>query len=147
MSKFDQRARPHLEALLEPGEELRGVLAATRQSMFRGQLLAVGVTDRRLILQSLGRHIEPKDAPIALGPDDLAEAKVQGVNGGWWTPTSAIMDRAASRVDLRTAEGEKMKLMLMNGDGPGPLAGLGGGEGQRTGVEELCRWLARSLER
>jgi hypothetical protein len=57
------------------------------------------------------------------------------------------LDRAASRVDLRTADGEKMKLMLMSGEGPGPLAGLGGGEEQRASVEELCRWLAISLER
>ena len=147
MSKFDQRARPHLEALLEPGEELRGVLAATRQSAFRGQLLAIAVTDRRLILQSLDRRIGPKDPPVVLGPDDVAEAKVQGVSGGWWTPTSEIMDRAASRVDLRSAGGQKLKLMMMRGDAPGPLAGLGGGEEQLTGVEELCRWLARSLER
>ena len=147
MSKFDRLARPHIEALLEPEEELRGVLAATKQSAFRGRLLAVGVTDRRLILQALDRRIQPKDPPVSLECDDIAEAKVQGVSGGWWTPTSAIMDRAASRVDLRTAEGEKLKLMMMGGEGPGPLAGLGGGEEQRAGVEELCRWLAISLER
>ena len=146
MSAFEQRARPHLEALLEPGEELRGVLAATQQSAFRGRLLAVGVTDRRLILQGLDRHIEPKDEPLVLEPGDLAEATVQGVSGGWWTPTSAIMDRAAARVDLRTEAGTKLKLMMMSGEGPGPLAGLGGGELQQAGVEELCGWLARSLE-
>lgn len=146
MSKFDQLARPHLEALLEPGEQLLGMLAATQQSMFKGRLVAVGVTDRRLVVQGLDRHIDPKGEPLSLRPGDVAGAKVQGVSGGWWTPTSAIMDSAASRVDLQTAEGQRLKLMLMRGDGPGPLADLGGGEQQRAGAEELCRWLAGNLE-
>ena len=121
------------------------MLAATRQSAFRGQLLAVGVTDRRLILQALDRQIEPKDPPLVLEPADIAAAKAQGAGGGWWTPTSEIMDRVASRIDLRTADGQKLKLMMMSGEGPGPLAGLGGGEEQRVGVEQLCGWLAESL--
>ena len=146
MSEFDRRARPHLEALLEPGERVLGLLAATQQSLFKGRLVAVGVTDRRLVVQGLDRHIEPKGDPLSLGPGDVARAKVQGVSGGWWTPTSAVMDSAAARVDLRTAEGRQLKLMLMRGEGPGPLAGLGGGDEQRAGVEELCRWLAGSLE-
>jgi hypothetical protein len=50
---FEARVRSHLESHLESGEELRGVAAATYQKTFSGSLYAVGVTDRRLLLQPL----------------------------------------------------------------------------------------------
>lgn len=49
--------------------------------------------------------------------------------------SAAIMDGAAVSLKLRTTDGEKLKLMLMRATGP--LAGLGGGETQRQGVEPL----------
>lgn len=50
MADFDSRARPHIEKLLDPGESLLEIVAATHQKTFSGQLYAIGVTDRRLIL-------------------------------------------------------------------------------------------------
>ena len=142
MSKFHDRARPHLEALLEPGEELRGFAAATRQGMFKGSLVAVAATDRRLIVLPLDRKIEPKDEPISIRPEQLASAKAGDASGGWWTPTSEIMDRAAARLQIKTTDGDRLKLMMMRGEGPGPLADLGGGEDQQAGMQALSAWFS-----
>lgn len=49
----DSNYRPHLKAQLEGGEELRGICIASQQkSMFKGGAVALGVTDRRLLVQS-----------------------------------------------------------------------------------------------
>ena len=42
---------PHIEALLAPGESLQGWVIATEQSTFSGNMVVLGVTDQRLILQ------------------------------------------------------------------------------------------------
>lgn len=72
MSKFHDKARPHVEAVLEPDEELRGFVAATQQSLFKGRLVALGVTDRRLIVVPLNRRIEPDGDPISITPERIA---------------------------------------------------------------------------
>jgi hypothetical protein len=43
------------------------------------------------------------------------------------------------RLEIRTTAGEKLKLMLMRGQGK-ILGGLGGGESQRQGLEALAGW-------
>jgi hypothetical protein len=50
------------------------------------------------------------------------------------------MDKASVALKLRTTDGQKLKLMMMRGDGP--LGGLGGGETQRQGVQALGEWFA-----
>ena len=142
MSEFHDRVRPRLEALLEPEEQLRGFVAATRQSTFKGHLVAVAATDRRLILLPLDRKIEPKGDPTSILPQQVAEAKAGGAGGGWAEPTLAVMDSAAARLQIKTTGGEKIKLMMMRGTGPGPLATLGGGELQQDGVEALAAWFS-----
>ena len=52
------------------------------------------------------------------------------------------MDSAAAELKIKTTGGEKLKLMMMRGEGPGPLAGLGGGEDQRLGMEAISGWFA-----
>ena len=49
--------------------------------------------------------------------------------------------RVGDRADLRTADGEKTKLMMMKGTGM--LGGLGGGDSQRDGVVALAEWMGR----
>ncbi len=142
MSKFHELVRPHLESLLEPGEELRGFVAANQQGLFKGRMVALASTDRRLIVLPLDRHIEPKGEAISLPPERVADAKAGGVSGGWWTETSAIMDRAAARLEIKTTDGEKLKLMMMRGTGPGPLDELGGGEDQQDGMRALAVWFS-----
>jgi hypothetical protein len=55
---FASRARPALEALLAPGETPDGIVVATHQKTFSGSLYAVGVTDRRVLLQ-IGNALPP----------------------------------------------------------------------------------------
>jgi hypothetical protein len=57
---FHTKVRPHLEQLLEPGETLEDFCAATQQSAFRGGMVALAVTDRRLVVQPLDRRATPK---------------------------------------------------------------------------------------
>ncbi len=58
------------------------------------------------------------------------------------TVSAAVMDGAAVTLKVKATDGEKLKLILMRGIGP--LGGLGGGEGQREGVEALADWLAEN---
>ena len=106
--------------------------------MFKGRQVAIGVTDARLIVQGMTRRFEPDGEPISLPPERIADASAEGAGGGWAQVSAAIMDQAAVTLKLRTADGEKLKLMMMRGTGP--LGGLGGGEEQRLGVEALGAW-------
>ncbi len=49
------------------------------------------------------------------------------------------MDRAAIKLTLKLADGEKLRLMMMRGEGR-----LGGGESQKRGVQALAAWFDRS---
>jgi hypothetical protein len=140
LANLGSKYRPGLEAQLESGEELRGLCVASQQkSMFKGGAVAIGVTDRRLLIQPLGRRGDP-DGPLeAIAPEQVASAKAGGAGGGWWTVTTGILDHAAVRLEIKTTDGEKLKLMLMRGEGK-LLGGLGGGESQRLGLEALADW-------
>jgi hypothetical protein len=143
MPDFAETAGPLIEELLAPDESLRGVVAATQQKTFSGSLYAVGVTDRRLILQRLGRRLEPKGEPELVTPEALASAHAAGAGGGWWTAPTAILDQTAIALRLETTGGSKLKLQMMRGEGL--LGGLGGGESQRAGIEALAAWLRAAL--
>jgi hypothetical protein len=138
MADFTAVMRPHLEGALESGETLEGVCAAAQQSTFKGRALALGVTDRRLMLLPLDRRGKPTGEVIPLSPDDIAAADAQGAGGGWAEVGPAILDAAAVTLRLRTTSGDKYKLNLMRGTGI--LGKLGGGEGQREGMDALGRW-------
>ena len=142
MADLDAKLRGLVEPLLEPGEELRGVCVATQQSLFKGRQVAIGVSDRRLLVQPVNRRFEPAGEPLSLPPERIAGASVDGAGGGWMNVSAAIMDAAAVTLKLRTAEGEKLKLTMM--DATGPLGGLGGGETQRQGVAALGSWFAQN---
>lgn len=129
-----------LEPLLEPGEELRGACVASQVGIFKGRQVAIGATERRLIVQGMNRRFEPDGEPISLPPERLASAKAEGAGGGWPTIGAAVMDGVSVTLKLRTSDGEKLKLMLMRASGP--LESLGGGEAQRQGVEALGAWFA-----
>ena len=53
--------------------------------------------------------------------------------------TTGILDHAAVRLEVKKAEGEKLRVMLMRGEGK-LLGRLGGGEAQRKGLEALAGW-------
>ena len=138
MADLDAKLRAAVAPLLQPGEELRGVCVATQQSLFKGRQVAIGVSDRRLLVQGMNRKFEPDGEPVLLPPEAIAEAAVDGAGNGWLEVGAAILDQVAITLKLRSADGEKLKLTLMHGGGP--LGGLGGGETQRQGVEALGAW-------
>lgn len=103
--------------------------------------MALAVTDRRLIVQPLDRRGEVDGEALSLPEEKIASAEAGGAGGGWATPTAGIADHAAVQLKLRTSDGQKLKLMMMRGEGA-LLGGLGGGEPQRRGIEELGRWFS-----
>ena len=133
-----------LEAELEPGEELLGICPANhRQSAFKGRLVAIGVTERRLLVLGIDRRGNP-DGVESITREQVADADAGGAGGGWPTVEAAIADHTAVSVKIRTADGRKLKLMLMRGEGR--LFGkLGGGESQRQGIAALAGFF-ESLE-
>lgn len=145
MGDFDAKLRPQLESLLGPGEALEGICAASQQKgLFSGGAVALGVTDRRLLVQPLSRRGDPEGEATSLEPGDIVEARAEGAGGGWAEVGAALMDEHAVKLTLKTTAGEKLKLMLMRAEGGGLMAALGGGEGQRRGVEALGRWFERA---
>lgn len=126
--------------VLEPGEALEGTCVATRQGLLSGTAVAVVVTDRRLVIQPVDRRFQPKGDPLSLPPERIATAQAGSGVESWLTAPAAIVDWAAVSLKLRTTDGERMKLMMMRGDGP--LGRLGGGEAQREGAIALFSWLS-----
>jgi hypothetical protein len=143
VADLDSKYRPGLESRLEGGENLRGICAASQQkSLFKGGAAAIGVTDRRLLIQSLDRRGNPVGEPRSITPEQIASAKAGPAGGEWFNVDMAILDHAAVRLEIRTTDGEKLKLMLMRGERR-ILGGLGGGEAQRQGLEALAGWFGR----
>ncbi len=143
MADVEAKYRPHLESLLELGEELRGICVASQQKgLFKGGAVALGVTDRRLLVQPLDRRGDPDGDAGSIAPADVASAKAGGAGGGWWNVPTGILDHAAVRLEIRKTDGEKLKLMMMRGEGK-LLGGLGGGDAQRQGLEALAEWFSR----
>ena len=145
MADLETKYGRHFAGLLESGEEVRGVCVASQQKgMFRGGAVALGVTTRRLIIQPLDRSGNPDGGPLSVLPERVSSAKAGGAGGGWWTVEAGILDHAAVRLQITTTDGEKLKLMLMRGEGK-LLGRLGGGESQRQGLEALAAWF-RTIE-
>jgi hypothetical protein len=137
---LDSKYRPVFADQLEADEELRGVCVASQQkSMFKGGVVAIGVTDSRLLVQPLDRRGEPDGPCQSIAPEQIASAKAGPAGGGWINVDTAILDHAAVRLQIQTTDGEKLKLMLMRGEGK-LLGGLGGGESQRQGLDALAEW-------
>jgi hypothetical protein len=130
------------EQLLAPGETLNGYCVATRRTTFSGGVVAIVVTDKRLVVQPLNRKMEANGDPISLDQQNIAAISAGGGGGGWWTVSAAIMDNVSIDLKIRTANGEKLKLMLMRGEG-GIMGPLGGGETQKQGVQALSQWFAQ----
>jgi hypothetical protein len=143
-SKSD-RYREQLEAgirgLLEPGEDLRGIAAASqKKGVFSTAVVALAVTDRRLIIQPLGRRKGELDGEAqSLTRDQVKKAKADRPGGFADTPSQAIMDGSTIDLKVWTDGGEKLKFQLMHGEGM--FGFLGGGASQRNGVQALLSFL------
>lgn len=147
MPDLETELQPLAESLIDPGETVLGACVASQQSRFKGWMVAVVVTEDRLIIQRLGKSksLEPDGPPLVLTGDDIESARA-GAGGAWGAaPTSSIMDAASVQLKLKTTSGEKLKLMMMSGEGP--LFGtLGGGEIQSTGVQAIGAWFERHAQ-
>jgi hypothetical protein len=142
---FDEKLRPRMETLLDPGETLDGICACSQQKgMFSGGAVALGVAPTRLLVQPLNRRGDPEGEARAISPGDVASAKAEGAGSNWPEIGAAIMDTAAVKLTLKLNDGEKVRLMMMRADGPAALKALGGGESQRRGVQALAAWFQRN---
>jgi hypothetical protein len=139
---FQEVVAPVLEPLLAAGESLEGVVAATRRSTFSGGMVAIGVTNRRLIVQPLTRKHEPGGVAESVTAEDVA-SMWGGVAGSEWWSAEQPVTGAALTIRLRRTDGRKMVLDLMRG-GDGLLGRLGGGEAQEQGVAALAEWMRRA---
>ena len=54
---------------------------------------------------------------LSISPEQVASAKAGPAGGGWINVDMAILDHAAVKLEVRTTDGEKLKLMLMRGEG------------------------------
>jgi hypothetical protein len=141
MGRLEAKLRPPAESVLAPGEELLGCCVATQSGLFKGRMVAIVVSPERLVVQGLTRKFEPDGKPLSLPPERIAEVSAEGGGGGWPEIGAAIMDSASVALKLRTVDGERLKLLLMRGEGP--LGRLGGGEDQLQGVRALGEWFGR----
>ena len=137
---LDAKLRPAAEALLAPGEELRGVCLGTQIGLFKGRQVLLGVINGRLLVRGLNRKFEPIGETLSLRPEQIADASIEGAGGGWVNVGSVIMDSAAVTLKVRTTSGQRLKLTMMRGSGM--LGSLGGGPTQRHGVDALVAWFA-----
>jgi hypothetical protein len=140
LTGLGDRLEPLARSLLDPDEDFRGCCVATQQSLFTGRMVAIVVTDDRLIVQGLTRRFEPAGEPLSLPPSHIADARIVGGGSGWSTVGALILDTVSVRLQLRTTEGAKLALTMMTAEGF--LAGPAGGEFQRAGVDALGRWFA-----
>jgi hypothetical protein len=144
--EFATTVRPAVETQLDAGESLQGLIAATQQKTFSGQLYVIAVTDRRLLLVPLDRWLQPKGDAHSIAAESLASADVDGAGGGgggWWSAPAALLDATALTLRIQTTGGEKFKLRMMKGTGV--LGGLGGGQAQSDGILALAEWMRRNL--
>jgi hypothetical protein len=140
--KLEGKLRPPLERLLEPGEQLVGMCVAVQQTAFRGNQVALGITERRVLVQPLDRRYEPKGDAVTIGPGELAEARADGMGDEWWNAEISLVAGVALTLRLRTTDGTKLKLNMMRG-GDGFVGRMGGGEVQEQGTAALAAWFER----
>ncbi len=142
-SKFEGMIDERLGELLEAGETVRGVAAASQQKgIFSGGVVALAVTDRRLIIQPLDRRGKgPKGEATSIAREEVASAKLGRPGGSWESPSSIIVGQVSIQVKLKTKSGDKFRFMLM--DGSGLFGAMGGGESQAAGADALRVFLDR----
>ena len=140
---FHTQVRPRVEQLLAPGESIEGVCAATQQSAFRGGMVALAVTDRRLLVQPLDRHAQPKGDAVSIPPEELAMFDAVGLGGEWYNAEPSMLENTALTVRVKKTRGQKLKLQMMRGD-DGLLGRLGGGDAQQAGITSLATWVRQN---
>jgi hypothetical protein len=139
--RYREELEQQIRGLLEPDEQLAGIAAASwKKSAFSTAVVAVAVTDRRLLIQPLDRRGRGlKGDGHSLTREQIEKFKVGGGGGFGNSPTSAIMDSSTIDLKLWLSGGEKLKFSLMHGEGM--FGFLGGGAPQQDGVQSLLAFL------
>jgi hypothetical protein len=145
MADFEEKLRPVAGSLVAGGEELLGFCIGTRTGVFKGTQVVIVTTPGRLVIQGMDRKFAPSGDPVSITPDRIAKLSVDGAGGGWASVSAAIMDQHASTLKIRTTDGEKLNLMMMNG-GDGLFGRLGGGQAQEQGVRAIADWIVRHAD-
>jgi hypothetical protein len=140
LADIKEKLWPALSPLLEEGEELEGMVVGSRSGFMSSKFVVVGVTANRLIIQETDRKQNPKGEPTIVGTSELAGSKKGGFGMG--DVSDSIMNATSIKLTVKTASGEKIKLMMAKGGGP--LGKLMGGETQAEGVKALQAWLERN---
>lgn len=142
-SDLEEKLDGHVATLLEPGEKLIGLTAASQQKgMFSGGVVALVVTDRRLIVQPLDRRgREIKGEATSITQPELDKVKISRAGGAFDDPGAVVMSQVAISVKLKTTSGEKFRFSLMDGQGSGLFGGLSGGATQQSAVQALRTFL------
>jgi hypothetical protein len=140
VADIEEKLRPVLEPLLEEGETLEGMVVGSQSGFMSSKFVVVGITANRLIVQETDRKQNAKGEPTIVGAQDLAGSKRGGFGMG--DLQSSIMNATSIRLTVKTASGQKLKLMMAKGGGP--LGRLMGGETQEQGVKALQAWLERN---
>lgn len=140
MADIGEKLRPVLEPLLEEGERLEGMCVGSQSGFLSGKFVVIGVTDRRLIVQETDRKQRPKGEPTIVSATEFAGSRESGFGAN--PVTSSIMEKTSIKLTVKTASGDKLKLMMARGGGP--LGGLMGGSTQAQGVDALQAWMTRN---
>jgi hypothetical protein len=131
MADLAGKLEPVARALLAPGESLVGCCVATWQRTFSGGMVAIAVTNGRIIVQKVDRRFGPSGDPVSLPPARIARALVTNGVGGSVSIPSLIMDAVSVTVDITDIDGLRLRLMLMGS----------GGEIQHDGITALLAYL------
>jgi hypothetical protein len=142
MADIGEKIGPVIEAVIEPGETLEGMCVGSQAGLISGKFVVIAVTDKRLIVQETSRKQEPKGDPVSIPAADVARSSVGGAGGWGGDLQSSIMNKTSLTIKVKTASGQKLKLMVARGGGP--LGGLMGGPTQENGVRAVSDWLARN---
>lgn len=122
----DDRLRKAVAPAVPAGETLIGVVLANHQKTFSAKLYALGVTERHLVLQPVGRSIEPSSPAVVLAQHEIEVGNIFNEGAG-------IGGLGQKGQEIRFgARGEQYKLMTLGGNvlenslaSDGQLGGLG----------------------
>lgn len=144
---FPSLVRPILEMHLAPGEPLEGIAAATQRKGLGSQVVAIGVTDLRLVIQALDSQTRAKGEVLILTHESLESIDLTGAPDGWRRLPRALVNGNARTLVVRLHDGHHLTLILMQG-GTGSAGPASSGPSQEHGVRALATWVqAQDAER
>jgi hypothetical protein len=129
-----ERTRGFVTPALLPGEQLIGVIHASRKSGLNGKVYAIGTTDQRLILVELDRRMsKAKGTPITVRAGEITQAIIDGYGAGL---KGFLASSNSPSVSFRTAN-EKYAFHVMGGWSGEKLMG----KEYMVGLDAFCEFI------